>query len=96
MGKTNQAIAGNILPSTASNFPTKSEEKAAIKSIGGSSKLGVGDTAAPLSSELAACQTQRRRGMDEGPLGTAENATTGKALTRTAQVYDPGERREMV
>ena len=34
--------------------------------------------------------------MDEGPLGTAENATTGKALTRTAQVYDPGERREMV
>ena len=34
--------------------------------------------------------------MDEGPLGTAENATTGKALTRTAQVYDPGERRELV
>ena len=34
--------------------------------------------------------------MDQGPLGTAENATMGKALTRTAQVYDPGERREMV
>ena len=34
--------------------------------------------------------------MDEGPLGTGENASMGKALTRTAQVYDPGERREIV
>ena len=34
--------------------------------------------------------------MDQGPLGTGENASMGKALTRTAQVYDPGERREIV
>ena len=57
-GKTNQAIAPNISPSSASNFPTKSQEKAAIKSIGGSSKLGVGDMAAPLRFPLQA-NTQR-------------------------------------
>ena len=48
----------NISPSAASNFTTKSQEKAAIKSIGGSSKLGVGDMAAPLRFPLQA-NTQR-------------------------------------
>ena len=35
---------------------------------------------------------QRSAGMVQGPLGTVENATMGCALTRTAPVYNPGER----
>ena len=54
--------------------------------------------AAPLRSPLQAkhkrlrTRGQRSAGMVQGPLGTVENATMGCALTRTAPVYNPGER----
>ena len=70
----------NISPSAASNFTTKSQEKAAIKSIGGSSKLGVGDTAAPLRFplQLAKHKGLRSRGLEEARYGPGTPGDRGE------------------